>query len=350
MAAGGGLPDADRDKVLKSLLPLCEEEGDVKAGKAMFVKHCSKCHMHGTEGKAIGPNLTGMAVHPKHELLTHIIDPSRSVEGNFRVYTVAKTDGVVLNGMMSGESRTSITLIDTEGKENQIAREDIEELVRSRKSLMPEGFEKQMSNDELKNLLQFLTDKGKYLPVSLDRYATAISTKGLFENGDNGPDRMVFSDWNPKIFKDTPFILTDPRGKSVPNIILLYGPNGTLPPTMPKAVTLPCNSEAKAIHLLSGVGGWSFPYEQRKSVSMIVRLHYKGGETEDIPLQNGVHFADYIRRVDVPGSEFAYMLGGQQIRRITVNPKKTDLIETIELVKGEDQTSPIVMAVTIERP
>lgn len=350
MAAGGGLPDADRDKVLKSLLPLCEEEGDVKAGKAMFVKHCSKCHMHGTEGKAIGPNLTGMAVHPKHELLTHIIDPSRSVEGNFRVYTVAKTDGVVLNGMMSGESRTAITLIDTEGKENQIAREDIEELVRSRKSLMPEGFEKQMSNDELKSLLQFLTDKGKYIPVSLDRYATAISTKGLFENGDNGPDRMVFSDWNPKIFKDTPFILTDPRGKSVPNIILLHGPNGSLPPTMPKAVTLPCNSEAKAIHLLSGVGGWSFPYEQRKSVSMIVRLHYKGGETEDIPLQNGVHFADYIRRVDVPGSEFAYMLGGQQIRRVIVNPKKSDVIETIELVKGEDQTAPIVMAVTIERP
>ncbi len=213
MAAGGGLPDADRDKVLKSLLPICEEKGDAKAGKAMFLKHCSKCHIHGTEGKAIGPNLTGMAVHPKHELLTHIIDPSRSVEGNFRIYTVVKTDGIVLNGMMSGESRTAITLIDTEGKENQIAREDIDELVRSRKSVMPEGFEKQMTNEELSNLLTFLTDKGKYIPISLDRYATAISTKGLFSDGDDGPDRMVFSDWTPKIFKDTPFILTDPRGR-----------------------------------------------------------------------------------------------------------------------------------------
>lgn len=229
MAAGGGLPDADRDKVLKSLLPLCEEKGDVKAGKAMFVKHCSKCHMHGTEGKSIGPNLTGMAVHPKLELLTHIIDPSRSVEGNFRIYTVAKTDGIIVNGMMSGESRTAITLIDTEGKENQIAREDIDELIRSRKSLMPEGFEKQMSPEELTSLLEFLTDKGKYMPVSLDRYATAISTKGLFSDGDNGPDRMVFSDWTPKILKDTPFILTDPRGKTVRNIILLYGPNSPLP-------------------------------------------------------------------------------------------------------------------------
>ncbi len=351
MAAGGGLPDADRDKVLKSLLSICEEKGDGKAGKAMFIKHCSKCHLHGTEGKAIGPNLTGMAVHPKHELLTHIIDPSRSVEGNFRIYTVVKTDGIVLNGMMSGESRTAITLIDTEGKENQIAREDIEELVRSRKSVMPEGFEKQMTNEELSNLLTFLTDKGKFIPVSLDRYATAISTKGLFSDGDNGPDRLVFSDWTPKIFKDVPFILTDPRGQTARNIILLYGPNSPLPASMPKTVTLPCNSEAKAIHILGGVGGWNFPYDDAKTVSMIVRLHYKGGETEDMELINGVHIADYIRKVDVPKSEFAYMLGGQQVRRIIVTPKKTDVvIETIELVKGPDRSAPIVMAVTVERP
>ena len=349
MAAGGGLPDADRDRVLKSLLPLCEEKGDVKAGKAMFVKHCAKCHIHGTEGKAIGPNLTGMAVHPKHELLTHIIDPSRSVEGNFRIYTVAKTDGIVINGMMSGESRTAITLIDTEGKENQIAREDIDELIRSRKSLMPEGFEKQLSPEELSSLLEFLTDKGKFMPVSLDRYATAISTKGLFSNGDEGPDRMVFSDWTPKIFKDVPFILTDPRGKTVPNIILLYGPNSPLPASMPKSVILPCNSEAKAIHILGGVGGWNFPYDSAKTVSVIVRLHYKGGESEDIELLNGVHIADYIRKVDVPGSEFAYMLGGQQVRRVTVTPSKPDLIESIELIKGPDNSAPIVMAVTVER-
>jgi hypothetical protein len=187
------------------------------------------------------------------------------------------------------------------------------------------------------------------MPVSLDRYATAISTKGLFSNDDNGPDRMVFGDWQPKIFENVPFILTDPRGKSVPNIILLYGPRSALPSTMPKSVTLACNSEAKAIHFLSGVGGWNFPYDTNKSVSMIVRLQYKGGSTEDIELINGVHFADYIRRVDVPASEFAFALGGQQIRRVTITPKKKDIIETIELVKGPDDTAPIVMAVTVER-
>jgi putative membrane-bound dehydrogenase-like protein len=349
MAAGGGLPDANRDKVLRALLHIAEEQGDVAAGKEMFKKHCSKCHMHGTEGKTIGPNLTGMAVHPKEELLTHIIDPSRSVEGNFRIYTVVTIDGLVINGMMSSETRTSISLIDTEAKEHAIVRDDIEELVASRKSLMPEGFEKQMSETDLSNLLEFLTNKGRYIPVSLDRYATAVSTKGLFGDTDNGPDRMIFSDWSPKESGGVPFLLTDPRGKTTPNIILLNGPRGSLPPQMPKSVSLPCNTAAKAIHLLSGVGGWSFPYDRNQTVSMIVRLHYSDGQSEDHELLNGVHFADYIRRVDVPESEFAFALGGQQIRRLSVQPKRPEKIDTIELVKGPDSTSPIVMAVTVER-
>ncbi len=349
LSMSGVLPDVNRDKVLKSLLHLAEAKGNVDAGREMFKKHCAACHKHGEMGKTIGPNLTGMAVHPKAELLTHIIDPSRSVEGNFRVYTVLRMDGRIMNGMLASETRTSITLIDTKANETSIQREDIEELLASRKSLMPEGFEKQMTEVELSNLLEFLTNKGKYVPVPLDRYATAISTKGLFGGGDSGPDRMVFPDWKPKHFNGIPFLLTDPSNKSRPNIILLNGPNGTLPPKMPKSVSLPCNTAAKVIHLLSGVGGWNFPFDRNETVSMIVRLHYADGKSEDHALINGVHFADYIRRVDVPQSDFAFKLGNQQIRYLKVSPQRSEKISTIELVKGSDRSAPIVMAVTIER-
>ncbi|MCA9138445.1 MAG: glycosyl hydrolase, partial [Planctomycetales bacterium] len=163
-----------------------------------------------------------------------------------------------------------------------------------------------------------------------------------------GPDRMVFSDWKPKAFKGVPFLLTDPAGKAKPNIILLNGPNGSLPPTMPRSVTLPCNGPAKAIHILGGVGGWSFPYDRTRTVSMIVRLHYADGQVEDHELINGLHVADYIRRVDVEGSEFAFSLGGQQIRYLAVTPQRSESIESIELVKGPDNSAPIVMAVTVE--
>ena len=53
---------------------------------------------------------------------------------------------------------------------------------------------------------------------------------------------------------------------------------------------------------------------------MIVRLHYADGQTEDHKLINGEHFADYIRRVDVPQSKFAFDLRGQQLRYLAVSP------------------------------
>ena len=92
------MPNADRQKVVEELLPITKVKGDPAAGKVVFKNVCAKCHVHGTEGTRIGPDLTGMAVHPKSELLIHILDPSRSVEGNFRQYTIATKDGQVFTG------------------------------------------------------------------------------------------------------------------------------------------------------------------------------------------------------------------------------------------------------------
>ncbi len=349
LAMSGGLPSADREKVLQQLMHITEASGDAIAGKLAFTKACANCHQYGDIGKQIGPNLTGMAVHPKEELLTHIIDPSRSVEGNFRMYNVLTLDGLVVNGMLAGESKTSITLIDAQAKSRDILREEIEELIVSKKSVMPEGFEQQLTETELTDLLEFLTDTGPYVPLPLDNVATAISTKGLFSNSDNGPDRMVFEDWEPKVFNGIPFLLTDPQGKSQPNIILLHGPNAPLPRTMPKQVSLPLKAPVKAIHMLGGVGGWSFPYDRNQSVSVTVRFVYADGQTEDHDLKNGVHIADYIRRVDVPESEFAFTLGDQQVRYLSIEPRRRAVIDQIELIKGDDQSAPIIMAVTVER-
>ncbi|TWT66443.1 PVC-type heme-binding CxxCH protein [Allorhodopirellula solitaria] len=349
LARGGGLPDADREKVLQSLMHVTKLSGNVDAGRAVFKKVCANCHQHGDMGQKVGPNLTGMAVHPKAELLTHIVDPSRNVEGNYRMYSVLTLDGLIINGMLAGESKTSITIVDSQAKKISVPREDIEELIASRKSVMPEGFEKQISESELSDLLEFLTDTGGYVPIPLDEFSTAISTKGLFSNSDRGPDRMVFENWGPKVFQGVPFLLTDPQNQTVPNLILLHGPNGPLPPKMPRSVSIPLGSPATAIHLLSGVGGWSFPFSTEQTVSMIVRLHYAGGETEDHELKNGIHFADYIRRVDVPGSEFAFALGQQQIRYLSVSPQRDAPIERLEFVKGDDISAPMIMAVTVEQ-
>ncbi|MFY7877057.1 MAG: c-type cytochrome, partial [Pirellula sp.] len=204
MKSAGGVPNSDRQKVVEAWMPITHETGSVSNGKAMYQKHCALCHVHGEIGVNIGPNLTGMAVHPKEELLMNILDPSRSVEGNFRTYSIRTTDGIVLTGMLASESKTSLELINSQGKREVVLREDIEELIASQKSLMPEGFEGQMTKTEMTDLLEFLTSKGKYVPLPINSVATSITTKGMFFEEKNTIERLVFPDWSPKMFKEVP--------------------------------------------------------------------------------------------------------------------------------------------------
>jgi hypothetical protein len=254
----------------------------------------------------------------------------------------------VLTGLLASETKTAVEILDAEGARHTVLRDDIDDFQASNKSLMPEGFEKQLSETDLANLLEFLTQRGKYLPLPLEKAATVVSTRGLLSGPDAPAERLAFADWGPKTVEGVPFQLVDPQGGRVPNAVLLYGPQGATPPKMPKAVSVPCNAKAKAVHLLGGVGGWCWPSGEKGSASLIVRLHYADGQTEDHPLLNGVHLADYGRVADVPESKLAFRLGGQQLRYLAVTPKRAEVIERVEFVKGQDGTAPIVMAVTVE--
>jgi putative heme-binding domain-containing protein len=169
LAKGGGLPNADRQKVIDEFIDATKTKGDAAAGKLVYKNQCAKCHVHGSEGSRIGPDLTGVAVHSKEHLLIDILDPSRSVEGNFRVWKVTTLDGKSFSGLLAAETKASIEIIDAEAKKQVIQRDNIEALEASTKSLMPEGFEKQVKKQEIVDLLEFLTQKGKYLPIPLDK-------------------------------------------------------------------------------------------------------------------------------------------------------------------------------------
>lgn len=349
MAAGGGLPSANRVAVIEKYLPTTHAKGDGDRGRELFKEHCGKCHKHGDLGQEIGPDLTGMAVHPKEELLVHILDPSRSVEGNFRSYTVLTAEGRVISGMLAGESRTTVELIDTNAKRETISRSDIEELTASTKSVMPEGFEDQLDLKAMTDLLEFLTTRGKYLPVDLRKFATLATDRPMFYGADG--EVVLFGDWEPKVFEGVPFNLVKPADGRVANGIMLYGPIGKIPPTLPKQVEIPVGGPITAIHMLGGVGGWN---AQRAIADgpavMTVRIHYADGSTEDHVLRDGVHFADYIGNYDVPESKRAFRLrNGFQMRYLKVSPERpTEPVVRMELIKNNHQSSPITMAITLE--
>jgi serine/threonine protein kinase len=235
----------------------------------------------------------------------------------------------------------------------------------------PKGLKLDIENAKLKRgetVLATITREtlipvgSKFLTLPIDKVASAVSTKSLFTGGEH--ERLIFPTWGKQEVFGIPFHVTDPKGESVKNAVVLYGPLDGPAREMPRAVALKCGSPAKAIHLLSGVAGNGYrPGDNRKqTVCMIVRLHYRDARTEDHELINGVHFCDFMadKRAyyEAPGSRLAMRLvdpiPGEltQIRYLAIQPKNpAKIIEEIEFLKPmNDDTAPVVMAVTVEKP
>ena len=94
------------------------------------------------------------------DLLIAILDPNREAQPNFATYVVETQDGKVLNGLLVAESATSVTLRRAEAKEDVVLRSNIETIVSNGKSLMPEGFEKDVPPAAVADLLAYLKSLG----------------------------------------------------------------------------------------------------------------------------------------------------------------------------------------------
>ncbi len=348
--ATAGHVDSSREEIVEKLMPLTRKQGDIEIGKQAFQENCVQCHTFNGEGGTIAPDLTGIAGGNREEILIAIVDPNRSVEGNFRQWTVWTTDGEIVSGLLTDETQTAFTIHDALGNAHSILREDVEKLSMSEQSVMPEGFE-EMPEAMLVGLLEYLTTVGEYAPLSLRGVANTVSTVPMFHDGapsENYNEQLIFEQWGTQVFDGIPYYVLDPKGGTLPNLIMLNSPHSDRVKKKPGTVSIPCGRKARAIHLLSGVSGWGYPGGTVGSVSMIVRLQYGDGKSEDHALKNGIHFSDYIRVVDVPESKLAFELGSRQLRQLSIFPKRDAVIDSIEFVKGDDASAPMVIAVTVE--
>ena len=199
-------------------------------------------------------------------------------------------------------------------------------------------------------------DGQKYTPVPLASYGTATTERPLFLN--HREERYVLANWGHREVNGVPFQLADPRGGRVRNVVVLKSRDGDQSGAAPAAVSIPVGRAAGAVHFLGGIGAWAWPFKPENAadedylgkVAMTVRIRYADGQVEDHPWRNGEQVADYIRRHDVPGSEFAFLCeNGHQVRFLTVTPRRTAVIREVELIKGElDELAPVVMAMTVE--
>ncbi|MBQ16508.1 MAG: hypothetical protein CMJ65_05235 [Planctomycetaceae bacterium] len=158
------IPEEQRVKRLgrvirpESLLALT---GNAKTGREFFLtskaSQCRNCHRVGGAGKSLGPDLDGIGKkYGRPELLDQVLNPSRKIDPKFMTYLVETTAGRVHTGLMIRKTDREIVLRDAKGKELVIASGDVESLIPQRKSLMPELLLKDMTAQQVADLLAFL--------------------------------------------------------------------------------------------------------------------------------------------------------------------------------------------------
>jgi putative membrane-bound dehydrogenase-like protein len=140
----------------KSLLTKPNIEGaDKVAGKAIFMKQCSTCHPLYSDGRAVGPNLTGSDRHNLDYLLGNMVDPSAVVAAAYRMSVLLLDDGRVLSGVVTTENDNALTL-QTQQQVEEIDKDLIVDRRISDVSLMPDGILSQMSDQDVTSLVAYL--------------------------------------------------------------------------------------------------------------------------------------------------------------------------------------------------
>lgn len=151
----------DRQKIIAGYHEAVSRRGDVARGKQVFRAACSGCHRIGDMGSEVGPDLVNLAGRlSKGYLLTQILDPNANIAAGYEEYILETTDGRTITGVLADDSATSVTLRRKEGHQDTVLRRNIARMRASTVSAMPEGHEREISAQQMSDLLEYLQSLG----------------------------------------------------------------------------------------------------------------------------------------------------------------------------------------------
>jgi putative heme-binding domain-containing protein len=164
----------DRKQVLAEYQSCLEMAADPRAGRELFRQHCSTCHRIGDLGVNVAPDISDSRVKTPAQLLTDILNPNQAIDNNYVSYTVTTSGGQSHVGVISSETATSLLLRQAEDKSVTLLRSDIESIRSNGTSLMPEGFEKTLSRQQVADVISFVKNWRYLDPAS----GTTIGVSG----------------------------------------------------------------------------------------------------------------------------------------------------------------------------
>jgi putative membrane-bound dehydrogenase-like protein len=152
----GSGASADRQAVVQQYWPAARMSGHSVSGQTVFDRVCASCHRVAGRGKSVGPDLSDSRSRSREALLVDIIDPNHRIDPQYLAYQVLTHDGQVYQGQLQAETSEAIVLMQPGGHQQTVLRTEIEQMKVGGRSLMPDGVEKDVTLEQMADLIEFL--------------------------------------------------------------------------------------------------------------------------------------------------------------------------------------------------
>ncbi|MDZ4686182.1 MAG: c-type cytochrome, partial [Planctomycetaceae bacterium] len=130
--------------------------GDPYPGKKLYMQMCGKCHTLHAIGGQVGPDLTTFKREDVRMMLMNILNPSAEIREGFETHVAITNDGRVVQGFLIEQDPQVIVLRGPDGQTTSLSPTELEEHIVTKKSLMPEGQLKELSDQQLRDLFAYL--------------------------------------------------------------------------------------------------------------------------------------------------------------------------------------------------
>lgn len=155
------LPATADSKPLPAISQLLKMNGNAAAGKIAFEAEnkgaCIKCHVVEGQGKEVGPNLSEIGSKlSKEALYLSILDPNAGISFNYETSQVVTDAGQIIQGIVVSETEDALTIKTAEGITRQVPKTEVEEVNKLKTSLMPSDLQRQLTAQDLVDLVEYL--------------------------------------------------------------------------------------------------------------------------------------------------------------------------------------------------
>ncbi|MEL6253648.1 MAG: PVC-type heme-binding CxxCH protein [Bacteroidota bacterium] len=142
-----------------------DKKGNVSRGAQIYQRPtllCSTCHKINGEGGKLGPDLSALGTFsPTSGILESLLNPSDNIKQGYETVVLTRKDGTTVSGTLQRRSDTGAVIMDANNQIIHVPNEEIAKLFISPISMMPAGLTNSLSEDELRDLLKYLSQLGK---------------------------------------------------------------------------------------------------------------------------------------------------------------------------------------------